>query len=164
MLRGCPDFSLGHWTKLLEAGPQDEADEVQRQGAFMRLATRLLAAVGVTIAIAACGSSTTTTPSNSGGPSDPATTITITSTGVSPKTLTVPRGSQVTVHNNDSRAHYLASDPHPTHENCPELNTWGTLSNGQSRQSANLTTAKTCTYHDHDNPGNTSLQGTVIIQ
>lgn len=131
----------------------------------MRLATRLLTTVGAALALAACGGSNTTPSTNTGGgTSNPATTITITSSGVSPKTLTVSRGTQVTVINNDSRSHFLASDPHPTHENCPELNTWGTLGNGQSRQSGNLNTARTCGYHDHDNPGNTSLQGSIVIQ
>ena len=66
--------------------------------------------------------------------------------------------------NTDSRTHQEASDPHPAHDECPELNTWGTLSNGQSRQSSNLNTARTCGYHDHDNPSSTAFQGTIIIQ
>lgn len=123
----------------------------------------LMAALAVSVA--ACGSSNTNpSGTNNGGSSNPATTITITSSGVSPKTLTVSRGTQVTVVNNDTRAHALASDPHPTHENCPELNTWGSLNSGQSRQSSNLNTARSCGYHDHDLPTNTSLQGTIIIQ
>jgi len=110
---------------------------------------------------AACGK-TEPAPTPSAG--NAATTITITSNGVSPATLTVPRGWQVTMVNNDSRAHEQASDPHPTHEECPELNTWGNLSPGQSRQTANLNTARTCRYHDHLNSGNNALRGTIVIQ
>lgn len=127
--------------------------------------SRLVTAAALAAVLAGCGgSSTTPSGSNGGGNSNPATTITITSSGVSPKTLTVPLGTQVTVVNNDSRAHDMASDPHPTHELCPELNTWGQIGNGQSRQSSNLNTARTCTYHDHNLPTNSSLQGTIIIQ
>lgn len=66
--------------------------------------------------------------------------------------------------NNDSRAHEPASDPHPTHEECPELNTWGLLNPGQSRQTANLNTARTCRYHDHINPQSAALRGAIVIQ
>lgn len=110
-----------------------------------------------------CGKSDSA-PSPGGGGGSAAATITITSTGVSPLTVTVPRGSQVMMVNNDSRAHEQASDPHPTHEECPELNAWGNLSAGQSRLTANLNTARTCRYHDHLNPGSNALQGTIVIQ
>lgn len=126
---------------------------------------RLVLVIGAALA-AACGKSdpAPTPGGGGGGGGNAATTITITSSGVSPVTLTVPRGSQVTMTNNDSRPHQPASDPHPTHEECPELNAWGTLSQGQSRQTANLNTARTCRYHDHDNPQNAALRGTIIIQ
>ena len=61
-------------------------------------------------------------------------------------------------------AHWMASDPHPTHEDCPELNTVGVLQPGERRTSGNLVTTRTCGFHDHDNPGTRSLQGTVTIQ
>jgi len=116
------------------------------------------------VLIGACGKSDPAPSSSGGGGSDPATTFTITASGVSPRTMTVPRGTQVTFVNNDSRAHDMTSDPHPTHENCPELNSVGLLSAGQRRQSANLNTARTCGFHDHGLPSNTSLQGTITIQ
>ncbi len=111
---------------------------------------------------AACGTSEPA-PSTGGG-SDPATTFTITASGVSPRTMTVPRGTQVTFVNNAGRAHDMSSDPHPTHENCPELNSVGLLSAGQRRQSANLNAAGRCGFHDHNQPGNAALQGTITIQ
>jgi hypothetical protein len=57
----------------------------------------------------------------------------------------------------------MASDPHPAHTDCPDI-TVGFMSTGQSRQTNNLNTARTCTYHDHNQPSNTSLQGTIRIQ
>lgn len=113
------------------------------------------------LAAAACGKSE---PAPSGGGAPPAATITITSSGLDRRTVTVPRGSQVLMVNNDTRAHEESSDPHPTHENCPELNSWGQLAPGQSRLSANLNTPGTCGFHDHVNPQNVALQGSIVIQ
>jgi plastocyanin len=72
-------------------------------------------------------------------------------------------GSRVTFVNNDSAPHDMNSDPHPEHTNCPELNV-GFITAGQSRASNNLNAARTCTYHDHNQPSNNSLKGTIRIQ
>ena len=129
----------------------------------MRSRVRMLAVVLVAggAVSGGCKSGGTTTPSP---PPNPATTITITSAGASPRNLTVSRGSQVTFVNNDSSPHQMNSDPHPTHGDCVELDQVGFLSPGQSRTSGNLNTARTCGYHDHTNNTNTSLQGTITIQ
>lgn len=124
---------------------------------------RMLVLLMSGVLLAACGKSDPA-PTTNTGTSNPATTITITSSGASPRTLTVARGSQVTFVNSDSRSHDMASDPHPTHETCPELNSVGLLGSGQSRQSTNLNTARTCGFHDHALPSNTTLQGTIVIQ
>ena len=92
------------------------------------------------------------------------TTITITSTGVSPRAVTVSQGGRVTFVNNDTRAHDMASNPHPEHTDCPELNSVGFLTPGQSRASGNLNTRRTCGFHDHNRDTDTSLQGTITIQ
>jgi plastocyanin len=110
---------------------------------------------------AGCGGSS----SGTNGPSTtPAATITIGTTGASPRTVTVQRGSQVQFVNNDRTPHQMNSDPHPEHTDCPELNAVGFLSPGQSRQTGNLNTARTCRFHDHDNPFNTTLQGSIVVQ
>ena len=99
------------------------------------------------------------------GPSgSPAATITITTTGVSQASVTVPRGSQVQFTNNDRISHQVSSDPHPEHTDCPEINSVGFLATNQSRQTSNLNTARTCRFHDHDRPDDRSLQGSIIIQ
>jgi plastocyanin len=125
-------------------------------------------AAGLALSLAACGG-TSTSPSSTGSTGGStstgtiAATITITAAGVSPKSVTVPVGSSVMFVNNDS-LHEMTSDPHPTHTDCPPINVVGTLTNGQSRATAALTTARTCGFHDHGNPGNTALQGTIVIQ
>lgn len=131
--------------------------------------------------VAACGgggsdSPTSPSPSPSPGPSpsptptpSPApgseTTITISAAGVvSPKSIAVSPGARVTFVNNDTRVHDMNSDPHPAHTDCPEINVVGFLMAGQSRLTANLTTVRTCGYHDHNQDSNTNLQGTIIIR
>jgi plastocyanin len=134
------------------------------------------AAVGaafVALMAAACGggggnSTTPTTPTAPASPTTPGSdtaTITIGADGrVTPSSVTITRGGRVTMVNNHNIAHDMASDPHPEHTQCPELNQWGFLQPGQSRTSGNLNTARTCGFHDHNLPANTGLQGRVIIQ
>jgi plastocyanin len=122
---------------------------------------RYLAIVGIALATAMC--------SNSGGSTTPSppvvgTTITITSSGVSPKNLQISPGTQVTFINNDSRNHEMDSDPHPEHTDCPAINQVGPIVPGQSKQTGNLNTVRSCGYHDHGNPENTGLQGRITIQ
>ena len=126
----------------------------------------LFAAAAFTIA--ACGGGGGGTPTSptpdGGGDGTSTTTITIGTDGrVSPTTLTVPVGSRVTFVNNHNRPHDMSSNPHPEHTDCPEI-TVGNLQPGQSRQTQNLTTARTCGYHDHNEDVNTALQGTIRIQ
>ena len=110
---------------------------------------------------AACDdNSPSSTPNN---PSNPFT-ITISAGGiVSPKQLTVPPGTRVLFVNNDSRRHDMSSDPHPDHDDCPALNR-GVLNPGQSRESENLVIVRTCGFHDHDDPDNVNLRGSIIIR
>jgi plastocyanin len=106
--------------------------------------------------LASCGgSSTPTTPSN---PSNPYT-FTLTSSGVLPKQLVVPPGTRVLFVNQDARRHDVASNPHPEHTDCTEINSVGVLTTGQSHETDNLITAKTCGFHDHDNPPPTTAAG-----
>jgi plastocyanin len=109
-------------------------------------------------AFAACHSSST-------GPSPvvQTNTITITSTGVSPKNIQVAVGSRVLFVNHDSRSHSMNSDPHPEHTDCPEINQVGFLAPGQSRETGNLVDVRTCGFHDHDDPGSTAFQGSIVI-
>ena len=125
-----------------------------------------LATAGACLALA-CGGDSPSSPSNSGGGSANVSTVTITSTGVSPKDITVAVGSRVTFTNNDSRNHEMDSDPHPEHTLCGDstvnINVGG-VPPGQSRTSQNLNAARVCTYHDHLDPFNNALKGTIRIQ
>ena len=121
--------------------------------------------LGVSVACGGNGDSSPTSPTSpiSTTPVD-TTTITISSGGaVSPNNIRVAVGGRVTMINNDSRVHDMNSDPHPGHTDCPAIN-WGNIQPGQTVQSAVLTTARTCGYHDHNLPTSTSLQGVIQIQ
>ena len=112
-------------------------------------------------AVAACGNSTPSAPS---GPPVNTNSITITAAGANPKNIQVALGSRVLFINNDTRPHWMASDPHPEHTDCPEFDQVGTLLPNQSRETGNLVTPRTCGFHDHDNPTSTALQGQVTIR
>ena len=104
----------------------------------------------------------TPTPAPPAGPTS-TTTITITAAGVSPKDIVVARGARVTFVNNDGVGHDMNSNPHPEHTSCPDLNV-GFVGAAQSGQSQVLNVARTCGYHDHNQPSNAALQGTIRIE
>ena len=129
---------------------------------MMTLTTRGAARVCLAAAFTmGCAKSEPTPPTPT--PS-PGLTITITRTGASPRNLTVPRGSQITFVNNDTIVHQMYSDPHPEHTDCPEFDSVGQLAPGQTRQTTNLVTSRTCLFHDHIDFANNTLKGAVVIQ
>jgi plastocyanin len=97
-------------------------------------------------------------------PSGNTPTVTITSAGVSPKTLQVALGQRVLFINNDTRSHNMGSDPHPEHGDCPEIDQVGFLAAGQRRETGNFVQARNCGYHDHDAFSITALQGTIQVR
>ncbi len=104
-------------------------------------------------------------PSGPSPPPDNPNRITISADGVvSPADLVVAPGTRVLFVNNHSRSHQMTSDPHPDHQDCPEINQVGLLGFGQSRETGNLITVRTCGFHDHDNPNDTRLQGRIVIR
>ncbi|MEW6320547.1 MAG: hypothetical protein AB1635_05615 [Acidobacteriota bacterium] len=108
---------------------------------------------------------TPTPPPTGGGGGDPTSvTITIQNNAVSPQNVTIAQGGRVTFVNNDSRAHDMASDPHPEHTDCPELNQVGFLQPGQQRTSGNLNTVRVCRFHDHNQPSVAGLTGSITIR
>ena len=127
-----------------------------------RAARCVIGAAGIAVLAAACGSDGGAMPS----PSPPAgtSTITITSNGVNPKNVVVSPGTQVTFVNNDSRGHEIDSDPHPTHTDCPAINSVDFIAPGQSKQTGNLNDIGTCGFHDHMRPEDAALHGTIKIQ
>jgi plastocyanin len=111
------------------------------------------------LAAAACGEDMATDPTD-----PPCATITIANNAVSPNAVTVSPGCRVTFVNNDTRNHEMASDPHPEHTDCREINTVGVLSSGRSAQTSNLNTVRTCGFHDHQQDQVASLKGTITIR
>ena len=89
---------------------------------------------------------------------DDTTTITITSSGASPAT-SLAVGSRVTFEQRLA-AHDMRLTRIPNTLCNPELNV-GFIQPNQSGQTLNLNTARVCTYHDHNQPSNTNLQGTI---
>jgi hypothetical protein len=108
-----------------------------------------------------------------GSPTSPPTTtlppsanvaITISSTGVDRKQVEVPLGGRVAFVNSDNAFHEMASDPHPVHTDCPPLNQVGALAPTRTGVSGPLTVARVCGFHDHGEPTNTNLQGTITVR
>lgn len=108
------------------------------------------------------GDGAPTNPSPGPNPSQP--TITITSSGVSPKELTINAGQRVLFVNNDTRFHEMNSDPHPEHGSCPAIDQIGFLNPGQTKETGNFVSAMTCGYHDHNLFDVTALQGRIIVR
>jgi len=137
---------------------------MHRRRAFESLLTP--AALAAALLLASCGGGSSSTPTSPTTPNNPTvtTTITITATGVSPKDIQVSPGARVTFVNNDTRAHNVTSNPHPEHTDCSEINQVGLLTPGQSRQTGNLNTLRTCGFHDHDLPAVANLTGTITIR
>lgn len=112
--------------------------------------------------VAGCGGGGSASPP-APTPGNPNQIVISSSGNVSPAELVVSPGSRVLFVNNDSRRHDMASDPHPEHTTCPEINV-GVLQPGQSRETTNLVAARTCGFHDHENPGAAGLKGRIIIR
>ena len=92
------------------------------------------------------------------------TTITITENGVDLSNVRISVGQQVRFVNNGSSVHEIASDRHPFHTQCPAINAVGSLGPGGSKLTSTFTVPGTCGFHDHRDPFNGSVQGTIVIQ
>lgn len=119
----------------------------------------LSCALGVfVVGIAACGGDATT---GGGAPActlATAATVTISSTGVSPKAACVIPGSTVTFTNTDAVSHTLAPD---AATGCALLNV-GPVATSQSVP-VTFPAVLNCAYHDAASPSNTAFQGTVSV-
>ena len=94
----------------------------------------------------------------------PATaSVLITKDGLSPATITIKEGTQLTWTNNDSFSHQPAADPHPLNNSIEGFDSNTTLLPGDSL-SFTFESPGTYTYHDHLNPLNKRYQGTAIVE
>ena len=144
----------------------------------MRLNYILLFAIGLVaiVIISGCAQSgeqqtspTTTTTSTITQPTATAEiTVEITSSGFSPKILTINAGDTVVFANKDANAHWPASAFHPTHAVYPEsggcigskFDSCKGLNEGEMF-SFRFDNKGTWRYHDHLDP---SLTGTIIVE
>lgn len=133
-----------------------------------RTPMRQLAALAILSVSTACGGGNSpTSPGTGTGAGTPGTsgaTITIANGRVTPAEVTINTGQTVMFVNNDGRTRNVSSDPHPSHTDCPAINAIGNLANGQSRQTNALTAARTCGFHDHDDPDNANVRGRIIVR
>jgi len=139
-----------------------------------RLLVTQAAVVGTLVTMAACGGSSPSSPSgggssvvvrSTGSVGAVGATITIGANGaVSPSSVTVAVGQSVTFTNNSSSSHDMESDPHPAHTACPSIANVGLLQPNQSKTTFGFANAGSCGYHDHNDSGNSALQGRIVVQ
>ncbi len=122
---------------------------------------RLLLASSGVLAIAAAVACSGDSPVSPGP--EPSNTITITGAGANPQTVRIRVGERVVFTNNDSVDHDMSSDEHPTHTECPAINQVGYLRPGETRETGNFVRPETCSFHDHINPTNATLNGSIIV-
>ncbi len=129
-------------------------------------------AIATLVTAAACGGSgggsntppTSPTPPAGGGGQSGAT-ITIGANGaVTPAQVTIDRGQTVTFTNNSNRARNMFSDPHPVHSDCTPMNLVNSIAPGQTKPTGTFTAARTCGFHDHDDPDNNALKGSIVVR
>ena len=89
-------------------------------------------------------------------------TITLSSTGVSPKASSVSGGSSVNILNDDSVPHQLASNPNPQQTDCPELNS-PMLAPRDAFMATIANRDGTCGFNDILNPADSNFQGTITV-
>jgi plastocyanin len=127
----------------------------------MRFVTTSVIGAALVLGLAGCGSDSST-PSGTGGTSGctlaNSATVTIGSTGLSPKDVCVTPGSIVTFSNADTVAHSLAPD---AATGCSLL-AIGPIAAGRSTP-VTFPVALACTYHDVANASATAFQGSVSV-
>jgi hypothetical protein len=150
--------------------PSTEGAEGRVVGGVRRRRCNALAAIAAALCATACGSSfSSITPAPSLSLLDPSQprsatpAVTITAGGVKPQVLHVDYPVTVTFTNADAVPHKLESAPELNWDNCPEMNTVGTLKPGQSKAVAFSEKDAVCAYHDAGQPSNTAFQGYIAI-
>jgi plastocyanin len=83
---------------------------------------------------------------------------------VSPTEIVVAPGTRILFVNEDGQPHFMASDPHPDHFDCPDINQVGLLGAGVSRETGNMVAVRTCGFHDHNNPASNNLRGRIVVR
>jgi hypothetical protein len=128
------------------------------------------------LALSGCGSSDpgtpttptpppTTNPNPAPGPPPLTATIRIAPNNrFEPAEVTIAVGGRVTFFNANDRPHDIVSDPPHLHTDCPAIESVGFIQPGQTKQTAPLTQAQSCGFHDHMQENNLELRGRIVIQ
>lgn len=90
-------------------------------------------------------------------------TVKLTSTGLSPASLSIRVGDTVTMRNDTNGLFWPASNPHPTHTQCPGFDALRGLKYGES-YTLTFSKVQTCGYHNNLAPDNTSMRGTITVR
>ncbi|MDO8523364.1 MAG: cupredoxin domain-containing protein [bacterium] len=85
--------------------------------------------------------------------------VLITSAGFSPSVINIKKGTTIVFTNNDTVAHWPASNPHPAHTDFPAFNSKPGIPTGGT-YSFTTDTAVSFGFHDHLNP---TLKGQINI-
>jgi plastocyanin len=91
----------------------------------------------------------------------PTAVVEITKDGFVPQTIRVVKGTQVTWINQDTKPHWVISDPHPTHHTLSTLNSGQALM-PQDSFSYTFESQGTFSYHDELNP--LKILGEVVVE
>ena len=146
-------------------------DQVQIQTVTLGKRVAVAAALAAFVACGGGGSNNPGGPSGGGSQRVGSTgsvgaigaTITIANGSVSPSQVTIAVGQSVRFVNNDGRGRDMSSDPHPNHTDCPALNR-GTIGTGQTRDTFGFAGTGSCGFHDHNDPDNNGVKGSITIQ
>ncbi len=90
-------------------------------------------------------------------------TVRLTSSGLSSASLSIRMGDTVTIINNTYTAFWPASNPHPGHTDCPGFDAMRGLNNGES-YTLSFLKIQTCGYHNHLDPANATMRGTITVR
>jgi hypothetical protein len=112
--------------------------------------------IGAVALLGACGGN------GSGSTSATSVNISLTPNGLSSMSIQIEKGGTIRFTNNDFALHQIASNPHPAHTDCPELN-GPTLRQGESFTATMRNADLTCGFHDHLNPNDARFQGTIQV-
>lgn len=122
------------------------------------------AALALVLALQGCGSASVSPPEGPPTPSPPLPPAigTFTATGVNPQVIHVFEGRKATFVNEDTRAHNIFSDAHPTHTQCGGAVNVGALMPGERREVVNLP-IDACYFHDDNDPADRAFQGVLVV-
>ena len=90
-------------------------------------------------------------------------TVKLTNGGLAPATLSIRTGDTVKLLNTTDAFFWPASNPHPTHTDCPGFDALRGLANGES-YTLTFSKVQTCGYHNHLDPANSAMWGTITVR